>query len=101
MPASKFLRSQPVRSEPNGKGAGVRNPKTDSVPTGDSTSWDLVWLFVGVTSAIPAGLAVPPKVASQLRTKSSNRLGSTYTCTEPYWGPTASDVGLASAPVDS
>ncbi|MET8562623.1 hypothetical protein ABZV75_19215 [Streptomyces flaveolus] len=76
-PVSKSLMSQPVRSLPNGQGAGVLKSKTGRVPTGERTSSDSVVLGVGVTVVTTLAVWVPPKVASQPATNTSVAPGVT------------------------
>src|SRR3984957_10684012 len=89
----------PKRSNPNGYGTGVLNPKTDMLPTGVSTNWDMVLLGVGVTVKTPCLVFVPPNVAIKLVTKPSKSWGITKTCVVPNWAPPAPPAVLvAGAP---
>ncbi len=52
-------------------------PNTETVPTGVSTSWDIVLLGVGVTVKTPCLDVLPPNVARKLVTNRSKSSGAT------------------------
>lgn len=52
-------------------------PKTENIPTGVKTIWDMVWLAVGVTVKTPCLDVVPPKVATRLATNGAKSSGAT------------------------
>ena len=85
------IRSAVLRLRPGlygGTAQDVLNPKTESVPTGVSTSCDIVLLSVGVTVKTPCLVVVPPNVASRLATNLSNCSGWTYAWIVSYCAPT-------------
>src|SRR6202007_2893559 len=86
----------------NGYGTGVLNPKTETLPAGVSTSWDMVLLGVGVTVKTPCLVVVPPNVANRLATNLSKSSGCTYTCVVSYCAPTPKleSAGVARATVN-
>src|SRR5579862_8272555 len=103
MASSKSVTRYPVRSAPKGYGMGVLKPKTETVPAGVNTSWDIALLGVGVWVNTPCLVVVPPNVARKLETKRSNWSGATRTCVVSYWGPTATfgSVAVVSAGTDT